>query len=505
MNFGEDFFWVPQTEEISGIQVRCGIWVFRKFKNGDEFYLQGLSPTGINELLSAAKFYKLPDNPDIIVREVDSIIEVQSISEIKEFLKEYLNKIPEQGISLEGVSGHASKLALQEKYYRQYNMVVNKNYLEHLNDLPKTVLHDDFDVSFIPFENVIVQITSSGIELVPYKDLKNFVVWKNHIISRHFNGLSEYTSSHFYRFLMNVSNQSTQRYNALISAMGYLMHNFNSPSKGQSVLLYDEDITNIRKPQGGTGKGIITQALKQVRNVAKVDGKNYKSEDRFKFQQVDPDTHIVCIDDPKPNFDFPDLFSGLTDGLTIEKKHQKSFLFSPEKSPKFIIPSNSILPGEGSSIRRRQYIIELSNYYSKQIQKGNEEPVIQEHGCVFFDKEDWDDHEWNMFYSLMINAIMYYLENGLVYCEPVNVGLNRLTQSTSEEFVEWCIDKNLELDLKYKTTELFTDFRDTYYGEDSNFKQRTFTMQLKDFAEYKGWEHHITRSNGDQIFWFTVA
>lgn len=505
MIFGKEFFWVPMTEEISGIQVRCGIWVFRKPPKLDEYYLQGLSTTGINELLSAAKFYKLTENPEIIVRVVDSILTVQSLSDIKEFLKEYLKNIPEEGIDLGVVPGYASKLDLQEKYYRQYNLTFNKNYLEHLDPLPLPILSDGPDVSYVPFLNTIVEIKKEGIRTIGYRELNTHVVWKDQIIQRPFSGICEHSKSHFVKFLMNITENDEKRFSGFKSALGYLMHHYSSPSKGQAVLFYDQQITNFRHPQGGTGKGLIAQALSQIRKVTKIDGKHYKPEDKFKFQRVELSTQIVWIDDPKANFDFSDLFSCLTDGLTIEKKHMQSILCPPEKSPKFLIPSNSILGNEGSSNKRRQFPLELSDYYSKQIIKGDEEPIMQEHGCIFFDRQDWNPHEWDMFYSYMIGSILFYFQNGLVHVEPLNVAANRLAQLTTDEFYEWSMAKEFETGVIYNTGDLFAEFRNTYFGEDSNLKQRWFTNQLKEFASFKGWKHLVKRTNGKQQFEFTVA
>jgi hypothetical protein len=377
--------------------------------------------------------------------------------------------------------------------------------LEHLDPLPWPILSDESGVVYIPFLNNIVEVKKNGITTINYKELKSHVVWKDQIIKREFNGMRNFHDSVFNVFMKNIANNDETRLNGFKSALGYLMHCHSSPSKGQAVILYDQAITNIKRPQGGTGKGIIAQALGQIRKVTKIDGKNYKSEDRFKFQQAELSTQIMSVDDPNANFDFTSLFSDLTDGLQIQKKHQQSIAFEREKSPKFLIPSNTILQAEGSSEKRRQYVLELSDHYSKQIINGDEEPIMTEHGCVFFDKDDWSEDEWSMFYAFMIDCVLYYLRNGLVNVKPLNVATNRLLQITSEEFVEWTNSQNFRPNILYNTNELFLDFRNTYLGEDSNFKQRSFSKQLKEYASIRGWNHSVKRSNGTQQFQFTVA
>ena len=167
----------------------------------------------------------------------------------------------------------------------------------------------------------------------------------------------------FAKFLMNVSDGSSERFSAYKSALGYLMHTYSHPSRGQAVVLYDQTITDINQPQGGTGKGVIVNAINQIRVVTKIDGKRFDPNDRFNFQTVQPFTEVVCLDDVIKTFDFSVLYSCLTDGLTVERKNQPAFLIAPDKSPKFILCSNSILDSEGTSNKRRQFILELSPFY----------------------------------------------------------------------------------------------------------------------------------------------
>lgn len=502
---GDDFIWVPTQHQINGVRIRYGIWEFNIPKDSIQYRLHRLSTTGINELLLNAKFYKLSDNSGIVVREQQSIIDIRTIADCKDFIKEYLQFIPDEGIWFEDDLGGASKLELEEVYYRQYNLVLNKNYLEHLDIVPKPILQDGPDVSYVPFRNTVVVITKDTIRTTPYNEMDGHVVWKDQIISKEYNGICNYDKSHFVRFVRNVTNRDEARFESFKSALGYLMNSHSLPSKGQAVILYDQTITDTRRPQGGTGKGLIANALKQVRCVIKIDGKRYNPEDRFKFQLVKPSSQIVWLDDPKPSFDFTDLFSCLTDGLTIEKKHQKSILIEPDRSPKFLLCSNSIIETQGSSNKRRQFILELSDYYSKQICKGNEEPIIAEHGCIFFDDNDWDQHEWDMFYSFMFDCTKCYLEKGLIYLDPLNVAANRLAQLTSDEFYEWSTAYDFEVQKPYNTKELFEEFRNIYFGEDSNLKQRWFTKQLREYAIANGWRHRAFRSNGQQLFEFAVV
>ena len=420
-----DFSWVPIEIEVSGSAVQIGIWEFRKPKKSNTFYLSRLSRTGLNRLFSQAGFYKLKDNPGIIVREVDSIIEVKSISDCKEFIKSYLDRIPIDGITLKTVPGEATKIALMDMYYRQYGSVICKDYLEHLDPLVKPILKDGPEVSYVPFRNALVKVTSDGIKEIPYKEVDEFCIWKDQIIDRDYHGLQSFDEAHFVQFLRNVTKGDEKRFSSFMSAIGYLLHNHSKPSLGQALIFYDEKITDPSAPEGGTGKGLIANAVRTFRNVIKIDGKRLDPTHRFAFQLATPSTQIIWIDDVASKFDFSALFSLLTDGLTVEKKNQSSFLISPERSPKILICSNTILESGGSSNKRRQLILELGDFYSSRIKEGSEQPIFEVHGCMFFDDDYWDQQEWGRFHSFMLSCLHLYLAEGLIQSEPINLNVNR--------------------------------------------------------------------------------
>lgn len=81
-----------------------------------------------------------------------------------------------------------------------------------------------------------------------------------------------------------------------------------------------------------------------------------------------------------------------------------------------------MLNRKGTSNKRRQFIVELNDYYSSKFVTGNESPIEEEHGILF--KESWLDDDWNTFYSSMLDNIMLYLKNGLITYETKNVEAN---------------------------------------------------------------------------------
>jgi len=489
--------------KLSEIQFGYDIWTFELYKN--QYVLKGIYRDGIlSKLISLGYFKRVRENGTYyFIKEIENIITQVEQFKIKDDTLLYV-----QGISSDlnfKYNGHDVKVKkekLRETFLRQSHLILNPSYLEHLPTHNKALLRDSKANSYIPFLNKILKIDKSGIKAMGYNELVDSCVWKNHIIQRNFELNENYQSCHFNKFLKNVTNDDSERYKSIISAIGYLLRDYQSPKNAQAVLLYDETITDFDNPQGGTGKGLLVQGLKQIRKVVTIDGKKLNLEDRFRWQDIDEQTQIIVIDDPKPSLDFSAFHSCLTEGWSIEKKNQPQFSIKPGDSPKLLIATNSIVKGEGTTNKRRQHIVEFSDHYQKLIINGNEEPIIIEHGCSFFDKEEWCEAEWNLFDNLMVNALSKYFQNGLYTYKLKNVAQNKLIQSTNIDFSDWAIDQSFELDKQYLTNEFYTEFQSTYYGENKDFHQRKFTNWLKKFAELKNWDMKIKRSNGNSIFTF---
>jgi hypothetical protein len=273
---------------------------------------------------------------------------------------------------------------------------------------------------------------------------------------------------------------------------------------GQVVIFYDEKPTNTRNPQGGTGKGLLAQGLSFMREVAKIDGKHFKADDKFRFQTVKPTSEIVFIDDLNKDVPFEVFFSCSTDGWTIERKFSDTIKLPPQDSPKMLFSMNAVVGGNGSSHRRRMFILELSDHYSRQIKTGSEHPIEDEHG-ILFDRINWTETEWNAFTQYMIECLAFYLQYDLQPYDLINVGKNALIQSTGDDFANWVESKDFQLGVYYPTKDLYEEYKAGAYGDDPAYKQRTFTNSIKRYADIKGWVFKSVSNNTTKLSQFIFS
>lgn len=503
---------MPEAKRYKDTNVSFGMWTFTlKFPKSDNGEISstfaGVYRNGFMAYMEHYGFYKKfrKDNSYFFLRCVDNIIEEIDPINISDFLMKHQKEKGNEISFIMNIDGQqvefVATIELQdETIKRQCSSIFSKKFLELLPTFEKEILKDTATECYKLFKNKIYKITAEGFTEMDYKDLDGKCVWKNHIIDREIILIEDFNDCNYYKFLYNVSDAENDldRHISFKSSIGYLLHKYNSPEKGQCIILYDEVITDITKPQGGTGKGVFARALSFLSDLVKIDGKKFDENDRFCFQRVSDSTQIVFFDDVKTKLGFDRFNSILTDGWNIEKKNKDEFPIPPEDSPKVLMSANSILDCEGSTRKRRQHILEFANYYSKHIVKGNEEPIKQMHGCIFF-SADWDDTEWNKFYSFMLNCIWDYMKDGLYYYEPKNVKSNRLRQTTCDDFAEWVSQQNFELNKTYETKQYFEEYKSTYCP-DENFHQRKFTGWLKKVASLNDWAFSQPKPSGGVTF-----
>lgn len=447
------------------------------------------------------------NQPWILIRVEGAIFEPVEIGSIMQaFRKLYIEPLLEPDadkivFSYRDANVSEYPLMLSETFIKQQHNIINVNTLL-LNLSPYDVpeLKDGSLGTYLFFRNGIIKATKDGLEQLQYDSVTNACIWKGRLLPHPYNGVTD-TGGHFETFIRNVSRADTDpnRYNAFRSAIGYLLHNYNKSTMGQAVIAYDESPSKKHEPAGRTGKGVFAKAIQQMRKCDKIDGKAL-DDNRFVWQEITAETQVVWLDDPKPSFDFKMLYSCLTDGWNVERKNKDRIYIPPADSPKVLIATNTAISNAGSSNKGRQFIIEFSDYYSRRIIKGNEEPIQSEHDRVFFSdnpNDGWTAKDWQQLYSFMLDCAVYYLKHGLVVYEHINVKGNQLVIVTCEEFAEWVTAQNFEsIQGRHDKAVLYHDFKLQYLGDDTQIKQRTFTEWLKRWASIYGFASKQGKSNG---------
>jgi hypothetical protein len=358
-----------------------------------------------------------------------------------------------------------------------------------LNTAEVDTVRDEEDFAMIYYRNTALKVKDKGVQEISYDDLDGFV-WRNQVVDRDYIK-ADHHESMFRTFLWLISGQEVERYNTMKSVIGYLLHSYKNSANNKAIILNDEVISDT--PNGGSGKGLLTAAIGKMKKVSSIDGKTFDFSSSFPYQTVSSDCQILAFDDVKKNFKFENLFSVITEGITIEYKNKDAVKLSIEDSPKILVSTNYTIKTDGGSFQRRVFEVELSSYF------GAHHSPFDEFGCMLFD--DWNEQEWARFDQFMVNCVQYYLENGLVSYELKNLNIRKVMNETSAEFFEWMEGKELPANgerVDYK--ELYQLFLNEYEDFNKWLTQRIFNKWLSNYYEFRGVSYDNVSSNGKRYY-----
>ena len=360
-------------------------------------------------------------------------------------------------------------------------------YLGFLKTSEIEIQRDTKKESYLYYKNATVKVTKDDISLIPYSYIKG-LVWEKQVIDRNYTK-GEESEGEFQRFLWLIAGQDVERYYSFKSAIGYLIHGYQNQAKPKVVIFNDEMISD-GVSNGGSGKTLINMAIGYLKNLSILDGKNFDPNKQFAFQTVSTDTQIVLFDDIKKDFKFENLFSIITGDFVIEKKGKDAIKIPFDQSPKIAITTNYTVKGEGSSHFRRVFELEASSYFN------DKNTPEDEFGHLLFN--DWNGDEWARFDNFMIRCVKYYLQNGLVEYNKVNLDHRKLINDTNTDFIEFMDSKEWTGQTRYYKTEL----KDLFFEEYADYKYKPwltsnlFNKWVRRYCDVKGTVMTEGKTNG---------
>lgn len=396
------------------------------------------------QFLEDSGFYKFcPEGSRnyVFVKVTNNLIDHTTEKEIKDFVLTHLLELDDYSVY---------------NYFADNTRFFRDDFLSMLSTIEIYFIGDSKDSAYLYYKNCAVKITKDTILKIDYIDLGGYV-WNDHVIDRNFNICEVTGNCDFKKFISNINGGDENRIKTMESTLGFLQHGYKNLSFCPAVILNDEVISD--NPEGGTGKGLLMNALSNMKKLVVIDGKSFNFEKSFPYQLVSADTQILCFDDVKKHFDFERLFSVITEGLTLEKKNKDAIKIPFSKSPKVALTTNYAIKGAGNSFARRKWELELHQYYNMAFTPRDE------FGKMMFG--DWNDDEWCEFDNYMINCLRFYLTNGLVKSKFVNLKIRQLSAETCHEFIEWVglVDNNdrngnVQSNVKLYKNELYNNFVD---------------------------------------------
>ena len=333
-------------------------------------------------------------NSYVFIKIENSIIKLVDEREIKSEVLEFVNS-KKQNVVYNLISDRV-------KYWQ-------KSFLNALPVIDPPILRDIREVSFIPTPSGVYRVTKYEIKKIDYVDLREGYVWDSQITKKDFNylGSDKAGSGDFAEFVSLVGGPKADR---LYTIIGYLLHTFKDPARSKAVFLYDKNLTQINgEPEGGSGKGLIIEGIKKIREVATTSGDRVDFKKQFALQEVTEGTQIIWVDELPQKVDMHSFFSRITNGMPIEKKNLSPIFIENDKSPKFAFTTNFKPKGSSGSHKRRRIDFSVTDYFN------SENEPRQMFGKSFFN--EWNKNEWDLFFSFYLECLKEYLASGIIQVE----------------------------------------------------------------------------------------
>lgn len=435
-----------------------------------------------------------------LFKEDDGVLQLHNASSLRSWLIDYVEKSGQDIDQADIISAVLDKLVklTPNSLDTWCQSLPSWSETGHTETKKLNLFNDDKNNCYIPFKNGVVHITKNTIELLDKDVLKSKgCIWESKIISKTIGIDKEFHASGscnqgntFKDFIhyalkdnvepqrpsnggINYYTEGTEdplysgRKDAFETAFGYLIHSYNPPDEGKIVVFIDVD-SSPERTDGGNGKSLAMEMVKYYRKTTFVDGKAFRKgmndSSRFNFSNVQVDTGFININDINPDFDLTQIFSLVTDDMTIEGKGTNKIVIPRDKKPKMGISTNYVVTGVGTSFDRRQHIVEFGNFWSKCVQL-NIKP--QEILGQMIGREDFTEKDWIDFYNYGFYCVQKYLNNGLIAQPNANYKRKTLIASIegvtgTGEVTEWiedyCLEGRKEHPNGVTTSELFRLF-----------------------------------------------
>ncbi len=338
-----------------------------------------------------------------------NIARVCSVRDISRYIEE--NLFYERSKSGKITATYSSHL---EMFNRNRGRYVNeRNLLMALGELTKRELRDDKYHAYFPFLNGIVVVDKDFITLEPYEKVlsnDNIIVFEDKIIKRNVeikdrNLVMQSDFADFCKKAIDGEDTTTKGYKYLMRAIGYMLHTYKDPATAKMVFFSDCNNANGIS-EGRTGKSLIAQAaLRQMRNISVVDGKQFDYKDKYMLDNVDDQTEIVCMQDMRNRFNQETLYNLITGDFQIGRKYQAKKVIPFAFAPKIIADSNFSIKLTGGSDFARIVVIGFGHFFNYR------NTPMDCYSKRFFD--DWNDNDFNKFYSYMFLCVKEYLNQGV--------------------------------------------------------------------------------------------
>jgi len=378
----------------------------------------------------------------------------------------------------------------------------SSNTLEFIPTLSLKWHRDDEKFKYLRHKAGITRISKKDFRLdqIGYDEIGDYYVNVNQILD--WDGVvsskEDALACDYAQFINRINDDDPVRIDHMYRAFGFLLDNYKRKGQAYAVVLVDKHAGDSFTPMGGGGKGLALQGVTfMLGSFTILDGKLFKSNFQFQYQNVRPTDILVIIDDVSYRVKSGDFFHQITGDFKIEKKGIQAIIIPFDHSPRLAFTCNTLFVDQGSSNARRYVTCEVGNHYNL------DNTPLDEFGRELFSPE-WNPKDWQDTISFMILMITTFLEKGLsLRLDSSSLKRKRIVKETSEDWMLWAEEFLSPTVQRVNVNDLrgrcMTECgKATYRSLENN--RNLFSTWLRRYVEgYKGWSLHRHQSSGASL------
>lgn len=282
--------------------------------------------------------------------------------------------------------------AALERFFKHYGSYIMRR-LPLLDE--SALLRSERFISRKAFANGVVEVTASGIQLIPFADIiqQGKLIWKRDVIDRDYRPEAG-TMGIFQDFI----DKATVRKSENMAIIGYLCHEYKDATMAYIIPMTEE--VEDPKEGGGVGKNLLTGMLGHFTTVREVPGEQVSFDAAF-YQPWNGE-RIYALSDLPEKFPWNFLKNLSSNSASIKKLWKNIDTIEESELPKLLLSTNYSYQGNDGGLRRRIIPIEFTEYFRL---KGG---VDAEYNKLF--PNDFDDQDWATFDNYILLCIRKFLE-----------------------------------------------------------------------------------------------
>lgn len=358
-----------------------------------------LTPTGISDFLIQENFVRITSADDRIqlLKNNNNVID-------------YFNHKTDIVSFLESKIVEVDKSTVKDAIARHNNSTIAQSY--NLIKPSKLKYYKDTKTRFgLPFKNGFIYFDSLDkmeLKTKSYNEVNGFFA-PHKVQERTFTYTDEVGD--FETLCCRVSSgfkkydKNSIEFIVFRTIIGYLATSYKDPSNTKAIVFTDEG-ANAENRNGGRGKTAITKGISEVVNSIVKGGTEFKPDYTHNYGELKQEHRMYVIDDVPASHNYNANYTAITGEISVQPKGKPSFNIPFADTPKFVYTSNFIfrMNKNDSSTVRRFSEFKFKPYYSIDLS-----PRDEFESLLF----DWNENEWNKFYSFIYRCVFEYLNNGL--------------------------------------------------------------------------------------------